>query len=241
MKSIKIIRKLSEGYLKKTYGYDPFRDRFDDLKKIIKKENPIIIDVGANIGETIEFFLKRFSQPHIVAFEPVTECYKILINKFGCYQNVFLNNCAVGDQEGIVKFNVANSLACSSIYLPTEETKNYHMNEINISNTIDVKINKLVNYINEFPEIDILKIDVQCYELSVLKSAGEALEKIKMISLEVEFIPLYGNQPLFSDIDIFLRKKGFIIYNLYGGYRRKNGQIECADVTYYNPKYINLQ
>jgi FkbM family methyltransferase len=57
--------------------------------------------------------------------------------------------------------------------------------------------------------IDFLKLDIQGFELAALRGATRALEHVAMIQTEAEFVPLYRDQPLFSDIDIFLRGHGF--------------------------------
>ncbi len=238
MKSIKYLRKLSEWYLKNAYGYNPFRDRFDEIRKFIPKENPIIFDVGSNVGETVERFKKDYKNPIINAFEPIPECFEILKNNNSNFKNIFVHNVAIGEKEGISKFNVTNNFVSSSFFRSTQDNIEFHGNDLDISRCIEVQEKRISSFLKQYDIIDIMKIDVQGYELSVLKSADEYLKNVKLISLEIEFIPLYENQPLFSDIDIFLRSKGFYIYNIYGGYWRKNGQLEYSDATYLNPIFF---
>jgi hypothetical protein len=59
---------------------------------------------------------------------------------------------------------------------------------------------------------DFLKLDVQGAELEVLKSASHVLESTLAIQTEVEFAPIYRNQPLFADVDVFLRSQGFAFH-----------------------------
>jgi hypothetical protein len=63
--------------------------------------------------------------------------------------------------------------------------------------------------------IDFLQIDVQGAELQVLEGANALLAKsVLAIQLEVEFSPLYVDQPLFSDLDPYLRRHGFTLFDL---------------------------
>jgi len=62
--------------------------------------------------------------------------------------------------------------------------------------------------------IDALKIDVQGAELDVLRGAEQSLGSVRVIETEVEFQELYGGQPLFTDVDRFLRERGFGLWRL---------------------------
>ena len=57
--------------------------------------------------------------------------------------------------------------------------------------------------------IDLLKIDTQGSELDVLKGAGDLLNNTSYIECEVEFVPLYKDQPLFQDIEDYLKSYNF--------------------------------
>ena len=58
---------------------------------------------------------------------------------------------------------------------------------------------------------DHLKVDVQGWELEILKGAETALSSVLAARLEVEFMALYRDQPLFSDIDAVMQARGFAL------------------------------
>lgn len=60
--------------------------------------------------------------------------------------------------------------------------------------------------------MDYLKIDIQGGELMVFRNGVERLGAACVIHTEVEFLPLYVDQPLFSDVDQFLRAQGFVLH-----------------------------
>ena len=62
--------------------------------------------------------------------------------------------------------------------------------------------------------IDGLKLDVQGAELAILRGAGALLDGVRVLDLEVEFNPIYRSQPLFADVDAFLRERGFALWRL---------------------------
>ena len=64
--------------------------------------------------------------------------------------------------------------------------------------------------IDELPQIDFLKMDVQGSELSILQNGRKKLSRCVAIQIEISFIPLYKNQPPFGLLDTELRRQGFI-------------------------------
>jgi FkbM family methyltransferase len=71
-------------------------------------------------------------------------------------------------------------------------------------------LTRTLDSIEEIEELDYLKIDIQGDELDVFQNGRSKLAKTVLIPTEVSFIPLYEDQPTFSDIDIELRAQGFI-------------------------------
>jgi FkbM family methyltransferase len=64
--------------------------------------------------------------------------------------------------------------------------------------------------VDELPQIDFLKMDVQGSELSILQNGRRKLSTCVAIQIEISFIPLYKNQPPFGLLDTELRSQGFI-------------------------------
>jgi FkbM family methyltransferase len=71
--------------------------------------------------------------------------------------------------------------------------------------------------LDDIPELegtDFLKLDVQGAELMVFEGAPRILDQAQVIHTEVQFVPLYKGVPLFGDIDVHLRSKGFSLHRL---------------------------
>jgi hypothetical protein len=69
--------------------------------------------------------------------------------------------------------------------------------------------------IPEAAGVDLLKMDIQGAEQMVLKNAKKRLKDMLVMQLEVEFLPMYVDQPLFGDLDVFLRKQGFVFHKFF--------------------------
>jgi hypothetical protein len=63
---------------------------------------------------------------------------------------------------------------------------------------------------------DLLKLDTQGSEAEILTHAKRTLERCLVIQCEVEFVPLYEDQPLFADVDRLLRGHGFMLHRFLG-------------------------
>lgn len=85
--------------------------------------------------------------------------------------------------------------------------------------------------IADLPLADFIKIDVQGAELAVLENGVSVLANALVIDCEVEFIPLYKDQPLFSDIDRFLRSQGFLLHRMLDVSGRCFRPVTLADPT----------
>lgn len=68
--------------------------------------------------------------------------------------------------------------------------------------------------LDEIEDIDWLKIDIQGGELTVFNNAKEKLKNTLVVQTEVNFIQLYENQPLFAEVDQWMRSHGFILHTL---------------------------
>lgn len=71
--------------------------------------------------------------------------------------------------------------------------------------------------------VDFIKLDTQGTELPILRGASTTLATAVGLKVEVEFVELYEGQPLFADVDAFLRAAGFQLMDLQRGYWKRNG------------------
>ena len=74
------------------------------LRHIIGKNDPVIVEVGANVGQTTAELLKEMPNARIYCFEPDPRAIKKFRDQIDS-PNVTLFECAVGKQNGVVTFN----------------------------------------------------------------------------------------------------------------------------------------
>jgi len=84
-----------------------------------------------------------------------------------------------------------------------------------VKNQVPVETRKLDD-IAEIARMDFLKMDVQGSERDVLSHGREKLKDTVVVQTEVSFVPLYRNQPVFGEIDLMLRREGFLPHCVTG-------------------------
>lgn len=91
---------------------------------------------------------------------------------------------------------------------------------------------------NSISAIDFIKIDTQGTELEILHGAQKILVTVKAINVEVEFNPIYLGQPVFADVDTYLRSQGFVLWKLTNLVHYSRGQASQdafgKDITCYD-------
>lgn len=220
------------------FGRMAVRSRFDDIKVRLATESPVIIDGGANCGAMTELFLKQYQSPTIHAFEPIPEFIELLKQKFAGRSNVTIHGAAIGAEVKAVSFNITKYRSSSSVLQPSALNKGIHGEKMDIGQVVEVQQVRLDKVIQDYPVIDLLKLDLQGYEMEALKGCGVFFGRTKVITTEIEFVPLYDGQPLFGDIDVFLRSQGFRLLNLYELYTQPDGQLTAGDAVYVNEQYL---
>lgn len=68
--------------------------------------------------------------------------------------------------------------------------------------------------------VDFLKLDVQGYELEILKGAGKTLRGVEVILMEVSLLGVYEEAPLLHDVTRFMAEQGFRAYDICSFIRR---------------------
>ncbi len=227
---------------------------FDEIfKKIIKNNKPIIFDIGANKGQSIERFLKVNNNAVIHSFEPNKDEFDLLKKKYNNNKNIKLNNIALGEKKSRKYFNITEHSANSSFLELNKDTNwiKLRSSQLNvdkenyIKKKIEVDIETLDTYCNQnlIEKIDIVKIDTQGYEEQILIGCKEMIESQKIDALEIEitFSSVYEKYVCFSDIEKYLVPNN---YRLSGIRLHNNnlfsGAIFFADVLFLNKSKFNL-
>ncbi|MRR07063.1 MAG: FkbM family methyltransferase, partial [Deltaproteobacteria bacterium] len=145
------------------------------LKKLLP-QNPVVIDVGANLGQ-FNFFCRHYlGSPRVLSVEPIPSCFRLLELNSGDPSDCI--NVVVAPIAGKISFYVARDSQLSSV-IP-DEGGDY-------GEPISVKSLPLDSLLDErcVERIDLLKIDTEGNEMDVLSSGVRGLERCGKLLVEM--------------------------------------------------------
>ena len=221
----------------------------EKLQALISRRDPVIFDVGANLGQSITRFRRLFPQAFIHSFEPNPETFA----KLAPYESpqISLQQLAISDSEGESIFFLGPSSKMDSLHKINTDSMNYDLSNVekkfgkskseftDRTNT-EIKVRKttLDAYcaMHDVGQIDILKIDTQGHESAVLAGAVNILPRTGVILIEISFWDLYETQTDFFEIERRIRGAGFRLFALHRVVHEKRQfkRLAWVDAMYVN-------
>ena len=165
----------------------------------------VVVDAGANIGIYSEFLSRCVGPTGVVhSFEPSPDNFKRLHAATRKLSNVRLSQAAVGEHSGN-----------SELYLSDKLNVDHraYMADGDSRRTVPIEMVALDDYFKPGERVDLIKMDIQGYELHALRGANRVLEDNPDIKLLVEFWP-YGLKRAganWVDLIAALEQKGMAI------------------------------
>ena len=247
-------------------GLDPmYFDRRSSLESALKwsgvvAEPRFVVDVGANIGQTLETFLDWWLNARCLSLEPLPDAFAGLQKVVSRYSGrVEAINCGVGSKPGRLVLNGSKAQSANSSFrsfnkdaetalahrglrakLSTFEFGADDKYEVEVSvETLDVILSssksRSATWFREIG-IDILKIDTQGWELEVLRGANEVLKQTKVVLAEWQFDDIYGQPPPIHELDKVLSDAGFRLWDIAHIYKDlKTMRTLWVDLIYAKP------
>jgi len=228
------------------FGYDivPFtprrmgKDFLSDARWFLRDERPLIFDVGANVGQSIERFRGSFPDATIHAFEPSPSTFASLKANTTGISNIRLWNCALGASSGSMAF-LENSISDMSSFRPIGPSG---WGKVTRQTPVEVRTIDQVCSEENIERIDILKSDTQGFELEVLKGAEATIRsnRIGLVYVEVIFSEMYENQPTLTELYDFLVSRGFLLVTFYE-FQYQRQLASWTDALFVHQSFLNAE
>lgn len=225
--------------------YRPQADKWVAHKILLQGTHaPLILDVGANIGQTLQAYKDIFPDCEIHCFEPFPDSYSILKQTTSNYKHAHAHHLAISDSIGERALYVNSYYhVTNSLYPRPTSGARYYPEGAQLNDVITVQTDTLDSFCQRFEigNIDILKMDIQGGELAALHGASKMLDNQtpRLITTEIMFIPHYEGGALFHEINDYLLSKGYSLFGIYDLHYAENGQLRFADAIYINGEMRN--
>jgi len=201
----------------KNINYSPRFTQHLVLTRAFSQKPMVVVDVGARGGFEDHWSLYG-DQIRLIGFEADTiECERL--NKQEPSSQIYFYPVALHKDKGRRTFYSTAYPAGSGFYRPDMELVQRFPDKVNLAvvNTFDLDTDSFDAFVSnsDIDYVDFIKLDTESTELDIFKGAVSSLKKSVMgLSIEIWFQPWHIEQPVFCDIDSFLRPLGFKLFDL---------------------------
>lgn len=186
------------------------------LKRLFALQNTdLVVDVGGNQGQYASLIRNRVGyRGPMISVEPNPATAGVLKQRFQSDRNWALAPCALGDADGMATLNVMHGHEMSSLLAPSAAATD-RLDRLNqVQRTVQVPVQTLARLLQEHPlavnaQRIYLKLDVQGFELQVLRGAKPVLPRILALQAEASVIPLYDGMPGYLELMAEIEQLGF--------------------------------
>lgn len=207
-----------------------------DLKRLYELKNispRVIVDAGGNVGQTCLYLQKWFPAARIYSLEPVRSTFQTLERNTASHPNILCRNLALGENQGTQVIRLMRESGLNTLTAePALATEASGASE-------EITLTTLPQFCEEegIDRIDILKMDVQGYEIPILRGAEKMLDRVGAIYTEVSLQEKRADMTPWGTIHDYLRNRGFFYCGLYEQFRHWDAKllVSFANALYLNP------
>lgn len=212
---------------------------FRDVYRILRPHRPeVILDVGANIGQSAAEFLREFPEAVVHSFEPNPVAFQQLVSTVGGNPRALPHASALGARVGHAEMHLTQSSLTSSLLATSKSAADFLGELVNPAGRIEVTVDTLDHFAETcgIQHVDLLKVDVQGYEIELLKGAARMLRehRIALVAIEVNFVQLYEGQAFFEEVYTTLKQEDFRMVGLYHADYRAGPYMTWGDALFVN-------
>jgi FkbM family methyltransferase len=191
-----------------------------------------VVDVGANVGDWSVALLRVSKPEQLVIVEPAPTLQDPLRRRFGHIKDIVLVGSGLASQIGTMDFYLTDDSASSSMLLPRSKMNNYYGHGFQSESVVSIPVTTLDVLTAKMDRVSLVKLDVQGYELEVLKGGIRTLAKCDAVMMEVTFYSHYEGDSSFGVLHQFMAQNGFTLWNLSEPFRVGGAAMWC-DAVYH--------
>jgi FkbM family methyltransferase len=189
-----------------------------------------IVDIGANRGEWTRLALSIFPETPVLMIEPQDEMQPWLSRLAAEIPSCHYVKAAAGREEGELIQTIWEDLAGSS-FLPEPDVEKLKTGKQR--RTKVTTLNALLGGPYAGFQPDLVKLDIQGFELEALSGAGAAFGKTEVFILETSLFEFLPRQPITREVIAFMSDRGYELYDITEYLRRPcDGALGCIDLAF---------
>jgi len=212
-----------------------FEDAFAAQRTLITAAEPVIFDIGANVGDIALRYRQDFPQATLHCFEPFPASFAQLTEKTAGDEKIQRHALAVAEQCGTANLHVHSAAPMNSL-LPNDERADQYWDQKLFDDAAQLTVETVT--VDAFAareqvgHIDILKIDVQGGEYAVLQGAQQLLraQQVGLVYLEIITVPSYRGQHQLHEYLSFFANSGYELFDMYHLSRAKGRLIQLDSI-----------
>lgn len=185
----------------------------EHLVDVVAKDDPLILEIGANDGEHTEWMLKLFPRATLHCFEPEPRAAQRFRARIGARPGVHLHDFALGAYDGYAEFHRSSTGSAASdqsppgwdgsgsLRKPTGHLQRHP--EISFHSKMNVPVYRFDTWARNAGlagVVDLIWMDVQGAERDVFLGAGKWLGRIRNIYTEYSNVELYEGQATLAQL-----------------------------------------
>jgi FkbM family methyltransferase len=192
----------------------------------------LVLDVGANAGQYAGRLRAAGYDGRIVSFEPLSTAYRALSAAAAGDSRWETRKLALGEQDGSAEINVAaNSWSSSLLDMGPRHLESAPESAYVGTETVETaRLESLFRELARDGERVFLKLDVQGYEMYVLRGADPVLDRVDGVQAEMSIVPMYEGDSSWRELVDWLEERGFRLAGLEPGFEDPaTGELLQAD------------
>jgi FkbM family methyltransferase len=218
------------------------KDPFFVTQKLVRVPAPLILDVGAHVGESATRYRALFPGATIHSFEPFSESYEALCATCQGDERIVPHRAAVADSTGSATLHVNRASVTNSLLASDRRGDNYWgAGLLDTEGDVTVATVALDDFCKAegIEHVDVLKIDVQGAEYAVLAGARSLLSRhaIDVMLLELIIAPSYVGQRKYYEYLASMDELGYVLFDLFW-LGRHAGRLVQSDALFLSPAVL---
>jgi FkbM family methyltransferase len=187
----------------------------------------VVLDVGANVGQTIDGISRVYPAAEIFAIEPVGASFKLISDRFSSNQNVHCIHAAMGSKARSTRITARGTASNNKI---VDE------NFVGDQESVEMITGDTLCFARGLAEVSFLKIDTEGYDLEVLLGFRQMLktERISLVQVEAGMGVFNTSHVPFFELHDYLTELGYHVFGFYDQSSELNGRpvLRRADVIF---------